>query len=97
MPRSARSPELVRHSRDLASMLERELADGRRVAGVQLQLIQLGLLAIAFEKELLVAEERVVGDTVRIHLERFAALRPRQVPGSRTHRESIGLFRTGLE
>jgi hypothetical protein len=97
MPRSGPTSELIGHSLDLAFDARAKLAYGKGVAGMQLELIQLGLLAVTFRGELFVTEEGVVGHAVRIHLERLAALRPSQVPWLRTHREGIGLFRTGLE
>ena len=97
MPRSGPAPELVRHPGDLAIDAGAELTDGEGVTGVQLELIQLGLLPVTLGGELLVAEERVVGDAVRIHPQGFAALCPTQVSRLRAHRETIGSFRTGLE
>ncbi len=85
MAGSGPSPQFTGHPLDLAFDARSELVDGRRVARMPLQFVQLGLLAIALEVELLVAEEGVVGDIVRLDLQRFATLGPGQVPWLRTH------------
>jgi hypothetical protein len=85
MPAPGPSLQLACHPLDLAFDARTELVDGERIPRVQHELIQLGLLAIALEVELLVAEERVIGDAIRLDLQRFAAPGPRQVPWLRTH------------
>jgi hypothetical protein len=85
MPGSGPPSQLAGHPLDLAFDARTELGDGGGIARMRLQLVQLGLLSIALEIQLLVAEQRVVSDVVRLNLQGFAALGPREVPWLRTH------------